>query len=185
MGKYLGKDSIKDIVEAGKVSPLGTPVMLVSFDTERDLVHKQMDEIRERQNELLDQRNKAKGEEQQKVDDLIEEYAVKEGEIDKLQDSATDIERTIYATQTMLDACQTEDSNDNYYTDRRIVMVGKILEILAEYGTEKVEIIPILQLVEQSTRENELKATGKLFGKDITDINLLDYHYAILNTDTN
>jgi len=182
---YLGNDSIKDIIDSGKVSPQDTPVMEVKFDTERDLVHKQMDEVRTRQNELLDQRAVADEAEQAKIDTLIEEYTKKESDLDKSQDDVTDIERSIYATKTMLDTFTTEEPDKDYYKNRREVIVGKVLEILAEYGVEKAELVPILQWIEQSVRENELKATGKLFGKDITDVNLLDYHYAILDSGTN
>lgn len=183
---YIGKEEIKEVKELDKKTPLGDKVYEVTFVSELDNIHKDMDKVKEIQDKLLDEKNKTTDEEEiksigSKLDNLNKEYE----NLTALQTPDKQIERKIYASQRVLDKCQSEQPDEEFYYKRKLAIVREILMILAEWCTEKVEFIPILQWTEQSFRDNEQRAIGKAFGKDIADVNMLDYHYAITESGTN
>jgi len=92
-------------------------------------------------------------------------------------------ERSILVSAKTLKEDVTDEPSDGYFEKRKHAVVEDILRIMAERNLQDVEIGAILQGVEQSYKQNVLNAVGAKFGRKQTDMNMLDYHYAINGED--
>jgi len=165
---YLGRDKIREIKDTDKNTPLGSPVKEVVFYTDLELLHDEIDRVREERVGATDPV------EIERLDKQVEE-------IEGQQSTTKDTVKTIYMSATAIEQGRTDAPSDEYYHKRKVAIVGGLLEYLAEWAVQDVEVGPIFQWLEQSLIENRDRAIGARFAKPKQDLNLLDYHYAILD----
>lgn len=182
MGNYLGNDEIKEIKPTDLKTPLGAKVSEVFFFSALDLLHRDIDAAEERKMDL--ERKLIALPEDNEIDRAELTGFVAKAEEDILALSAKQsldlqTERSVLVSARTLKENQSkEPAGEKYYHDRKIAVSGAILKLMAEYNLQDIEIGGILQNIEQSYRENVLKAVGDTFGKKHSDLNMLDYHYA-------
>lgn len=170
MTEYLGRDAIKEVRDTDKQTPLGNPVKEVEFYSELELIHQQIDRVRA-EREALDPTNEAEIARLDKEEELLSAQQTSDKAESKL----------IFISELALSKGKTDYPDDEFYHKRKVAITGSILQLLAEWAVQDIEVGSIFQWLEQSLVENRDKAIGGAFGKPKHDLNLLDYHYAILD----